>query len=123
MTKNKQNNSSTTVLTIVVGFAVIFWITKMEWALYVAISVGVLGILSSWLRDQIDFLWGLLAKVLSYIVPNILLSLIFYFFLTPVAFLSKIFGKKDPLKLKNKSDSVYVVEEKTFAPESFEKIF
>lgn len=123
MTKNKQNNSSTTVLTIVVGFAVIFWITKMEWALYVAISVGVLGILSSWLRDQIDFLWGLLAKVLSYIVPNIILSLIFYFFLTPVAFLSKIFGKKDPLKLKNKSDSVYVVEEKTFAPESFEKIF
>ena len=121
MKNNQQNNSSTTVLTIVVGFMVVYWITKMDWAIYIALSVGILGILSSWIRDQIDWVWGQLAKVLSYIVPNVLLSAIFYLFLTPIAFLSRLFGKNDPLMIKKSPDSVWIEKENTFSKESFEK--
>jgi hypothetical protein len=119
----KKNNPSKTVLTIVVGFLVVFLITEMKWALLTAIIVGLLGVLSDFISKQIDYLWGLLTKVLSYIVPNIILSLVFFVFLFPIATLSKLFGKKDPLKLKNKEDSVYVTHERSFTPESFEKIF
>ena len=123
MKKVSKNNSSTTVLTIVVGFILISWVTKIEAFMYVSIIVGILGIASKWLRDKIDLIWGLLAKLLSYIIPNILLSLVFYLFLTPMAYLAKLFGKKDPLKLKNKENSIYVIEEKQFDKSSFEKMF
>lgn len=122
MTKTKINPSKT-VLTITVGFAIIYLVTELKWALGVAICIGLLGVLSDYLSKQIDYVWGFLAKVLSYIVPNILLSAIFFLFLFPIALLSKLFGKKDPLKLKNKSDSVYVDVERSFTPDSFEKIF
>jgi len=121
MQSNGKNNSATTVLTIVVGFMIIYWVTKFEWALYTSILVGVLSIMSSWIRDQIELVWNLLAKGLSYIVPNILLSLVFYFFLTPIAFLSRLFGKKDPLMIKKSPSSTWISEEKTFSKESFEK--
>ena len=73
------------------------------------------------LAEKIDFLWMKLAWVLSLIIPNILLSAIFYLFLFPIALLSRIFGNNDPLHLKNKGDSNYVDNEKEFDKASFEK--
>ena len=121
--KSKSQNTALTVLTIVVGFATVYWISMIEAFLYVSLGIGVLGILSSRVRDVIDNLWGLLTKILSYIVPNIILTLVFFLFLTPVAFLAKLFGKKDPLKLKNKEASLYVTQEKQFSKKSFENMF
>lgn len=45
-------------------------------------------------------IWMLIAFVLGWFVSRIIISLIFVFVLTPIALLSKIFGK-DFLKLKN----------------------
>ena len=118
-----MKDTSKTLLTITVGFLIVFLVTQLKWALIVAIVVGLIGVFSTFLSKQIETIWGLLTKVLSFIMPNIILSIIFFLFLFPIAALSKLFGKKDPLKLKNKSASVYVDEERSFTPESFEKIF
>lgn len=112
-----------TVLTISVGFIVVFLVTKMKWALMVSLGVGLVGVFSTFLSEQIDFVWGKLTWVLSLIVPNIILSIIFYLFLFPIALLSKIFGKKDPMMLKNKSTSVFRSVEKQFDERSFERTF
>jgi len=61
-----------------------------------------------------------LAWVLSLIIPNILLSSIFFLFLFPIALLSRLFGKKDPLMLKNPEKSVFRNQEKKFDKSSFE---
>ncbi len=100
---------------------VVYQITKMEWALIVAVSVGLLGIVSTFLSDLIDMLWMKLARVLGMIMPNILLTIIFYLFLFPIAALSRLFGKKDPLFLKNRTKTLWVDSNRTFDQAYFEK--
>ena len=62
-----------------------------------------------------------LTMVLALIVPNILLGAIFYLFLFPIALLSRVFGKKDPMRLKNSSSTVWVEKNAGFDAPSFEK--
>ena len=110
-----------TVLVITVGFAVLYWSFKIQWLLYTSLVVGAAGILSPFLAKQVDFLWMKLASLLSLIVPNILLSAIFFLFLTPVAFLSKWFGNKNLLTLKNTEKSMFKDQKKNFDKAFFEK--
>lgn len=119
--KNIKTEPTKTVLTIAVGFIVIYFVTKWMPALWVALIVGLIGVFSTYLTEKIDFLWMKLAWVLSLIVPNILLTIIFYLFLFPIALLAKIFGNKDPLRLKNTGASNFVNCEKEFDKASFEK--
>jgi hypothetical protein len=116
-----KSNPVKTMLTISTGFLVIFIITKLNWALLIALGIGLIGLFSSFLSKQIEFLWNKLAWLLSLIVPNVLLSAIFYLFLFPIALLSKIFGKNDSFKLKNNADSVFISSNKEFNKNSFEK--
>ena len=112
-----------TVLTITVGFLVVFIIIKQLWALYAALSVGLIGVFSTFLSQQIDFIWTKLSWLLSLIVPNIILTLIFYFFLFPISLLARIFRKNDPMSLKNNRTSLFIESKKTFEPTSFERSF
>lgn len=109
------------MLTISTGFLLIFIITKLNWTLLIAFCIGVIGLFSTFLSKQIEFLWNKLAWLLSLIVPNILLSVIFYLFLFPIALLSKVFSKNDSFKLKNNADSVFITPNKEFNKNSFEK--
>lgn len=119
--KHIKTNPSQTALTIVTGFIVIYFVTKWDAVLWVSLVVGLMAVFSTYLRQKIDFLWMKLAWVLSLIVPNILLSIIFYLLLFPIALLSRLFGNKDPLHLKNNQDSHYVNCDKDFDKTSFEK--
>ena len=116
-----KSNPAKTVLTIVVGFVFLYLVTQMKWCLTVAFLVGLVGIASDFLAKQIEWVWMKLALVLSYIVPNIVLTLIFYVFLFPIAVLNKIFGKKDPMNLKNTATSLFKTNPKTFDKAYFEK--
>lgn len=119
--KQKASNPAKTVLTIVVGFLLVYLITKWKWSLSVAFFVGLAGVLSDFISKQIDFVWMKLTLVLSYIVPNIVLSLIFYLFLFPIALLNKLFGKKDPMHLKNRVPSLFKSNNTVFDKAYFEK--
>lgn len=110
-----------TVLIISVGFTVLYLLTQWNWAIYVSLVIGLSGIFSKYLRGKIDILWMKLTWLLSLIVPNILLGILFYLFLFPVSVLSKIFNKKDPLHLKNNSDDFFITVNKNFEKTSFEK--
>ena len=62
-----------------------------------------------------------LAWLLGAIVPRIILSAVFYLLLTPIAMLSRIFGDKDPLLLKKRTDSFFKVRVGEIQSSSFEK--
>ena len=109
-----------TVLVITVGMLVVYLLTNWQWSLYTALIIGILGVLSDYFAKKIDYLWMKLAWVLSLIVPNILLSIVFYLFLTPIALISRIFGEKDQLGLKNNKDTLFKNSNKKFDPTSFE---
>lgn len=119
--KQKKSEPVKTLLVIVVGMLVIHLLTQHKWALWVSVAVGLSGLISPFLAKQIDFLWNKLGELLSMIVPNILLSLIFFIFLTPIALLSRLFGKKNPLDLKNSEASLFKDHNKPFDKASFEK--
>ncbi|MBL1280009.1 MAG: hypothetical protein COA33_007045 [Fluviicola sp.] len=119
----KKSNPSKTVLTIVVGFIGVYFLTKMKWPLTIATVIGLTGVLSSYLSEKIDWLWMKIGWVLSFIVPNIILTIIFFFFLFPISILYRIFRKEDPFKIKRQNESLYVSEQKVFEKESFERMY
>ena len=119
--ESKSTSPSKTVLIITVGFLVLYLVSKQNAFLYIAFGVGLLGSISDYLAEKIDWLWTKLGWLLSFIVPNIIMTIIFYVILTPTAFLSRIFGKSDPMDLKNTQASLFKEKESKFSKESFEK--
>ena len=102
----KSGDTYRTILIIVVGFVVVYLITGWQWSILVALIIGGLSALSLKIAQFIELLWMKLSEVLGLIVPNILLSLIFYLMLTPIAFISRIFNK-DALRLKKSEVSLW----------------
>jgi|688.fasta_scaffold133913_4 hypothetical protein len=120
-TKKMKSDPKTTILVITLGMLVVYLVFRKDWALMAALGVGVAGLFSDFLAEKIDWLWMKLTWVLSMIVPNILLSAVFYVFLTPVALLSRVFGAKNQLSLKNTAPSLFKDHNKPFDKPSFEK--
>jgi len=110
-----------TVLTICGGLLVIFLLTKMYAILFIGAFLFIASFFSKPFASLIDKLWMSLSLILSKIFPPILLTIIFYVFLTPIAILSRIFGEKNPLHLKNTDNSLFKTVNKTFEKSSFEK--
>lgn len=123
MNGNKSTNPKGTLLIITVGFVILFLITENRILLYTVVTIGLLGSLSSWFTNKIDFLWMKLSWLLSLIVSNIVLIVIFFLILVPISFLSKVFQRKDALKLKNHYQSYFVNRKDSFSKEFFEKIW
>jgi predicted ferric reductase len=121
--KNIKSEPIKTVLVIVMGMLVVHFFTKWKWAIPISLVIGILGLSSSYLAEKIDYLWMKLAAFLGLIMPNVLLSIIFYLFLTPIALLSRIFGEKNQLSLKNTSSSLFKDHNKKFDKASFEKMW
>jgi len=118
-----KSNPAKTVLTISMGMLVLYFFTKWQWPLWLSFGIGLIGLLSTFLSEKIEWLWMKLAWLLSLLIPKILLSIIFYLLLFPIALISKIFKKTDPLMLKNNSTSTFTTVNKKFSKENFEKIW
>ena len=118
--KKQKSNPTKTVLVLMLAFLIIYLFTKYNWAIYTSIGLGIIGAFFSFLTKIIDSLWMKLAWVLSLIIPKIILSIIFYLILTPIAFIAKFF-REDDLLLHNKHDSCFKDVNKTFSPQDLTK--
>ena len=117
MTKPKTTPLKTVII-IALGFIITHLVVHSKWPLFVSVSILFLGVLSEKIAQLIDMLWMKLAEVLGKIVPNILLSFNFFVFLFPISLMAKFFSKKDPLNLKNNSNSAWITVEKHFNADS-----
>jgi hypothetical protein len=130
MSNEKQNNSKS-ILVIVIGFSLLSLLLKKRFSLdtasnylwYTTMGIGVLSLLSSRIESGIVWLWYKFAEGLGWINTRILLGLIFFIFLTPIALLKKLLSKKDPLKLKNKGDSTFVERNHTYVAKDLDNIW
>jgi hypothetical protein len=118
----KNDKSKSTILVISMGFLCLHLAFVWEWALNVSFIIGVIGILSSYLSLKIELAWMKLAQILGYIVPNILLSVVFFLLLTPLAILFRLFNK-DVLMLSNSQDSYFIDIEREIQKNDFEKVY
>ena len=118
--ENKLKAKST-VLVIVVGFIIIYAYSKNVNFLRISIIIGLVGVISDSASLIIDKIWFKISYILGLIVPNILLGLIFYIILFPIALLSRIFGNKDALNLKNNNNTLFIHKNSIFKSKSFEQ--
>jgi membrane protease YdiL (CAAX protease family) len=73
------------------------------------ILIGLLALLSSFFAKWIEWGWMKLALGLGWINSRILLSVIYFVFLLPIALVSRLFTK-DPLKLKSRNEETMYAE-------------
>jgi hypothetical protein len=116
---NSKKNTTQTILTITVGFLFLYSVLRWNGLLVASLITGMIGLFSDYLSQKIEWAWLQLTILLSFIVPNILLSLIFYLILFPIAFLSRVFGKKDEMLLEKGISTYYFDRNKNFSEKDF----
>lgn len=113
LVKNKKPDGNIT-LAIVVGFVALSLIFGFPVLIYVALAIGFLSLLSTTIQRGIIFVWEKIARLLGTVNSYLLLSIIFFIFLTPIAWLMKLFANKDHLRLKKPVDSNFFERKHTF---------
>ena len=116
-----NSNPSLTVLTIVFGLLFFNYFLEDEIIFYVCLFLSGIGVLSNKSSVIIEKIWFKVSYILSQIIPNILLSLIFFLLLTPIALLSKLFKSKTDFNSKNNQNTTFKTQNKSFVKESFER--
>ena len=79
------------------------------WSLIVAIIFLALGLLNSKILTPLNKIWFKFGLLLGSIVSPVIMSIIFFFVVTPISFVMKILGK-DILNLKLNNNNTYWVE-------------
>lgn len=115
-----SKNASKTILTIVVGFLVLYIFLEKSWMVYTALALGVLSLISPFISDWILKLWFGLAKVLGFINSRILLTLIYYLVLLPLSLLSRL-SSNQTIVLKKGLPSYFVERNHRYTKKDFEK--
>lgn len=98
-----------TIIVIACGMIVFYFVFKKDFLLFIALGVGLVGAFIPLLAKWIHVAWMGLAKVLGFISSHVLLGVIFFVMLTPLALVRKLFSKKDQLQLR-KQDGSYFAE-------------
>ena len=79
------------------------------WSLIVAIIFLALGLLNSKILTPLNKIWFKFGLLLGRIVSPVIMSIIFFFVVTPISFVMKILGK-DILNLKQNNNNTYWIE-------------
>lgn len=118
----KKEKSIETILVLVVALIVFYWLTKQPWLLLAAVILGAIGIFIPWLADKIHWAWMKLAHGMGYVMSKVILTLIFFVFVLPLAMLSKLFGKRS-VQLKAGAASYFKERNFTYTKESLENVW
>ncbi len=118
----KEEGEYKSVLVIVTGFLVLYVVTPVGLFLYISLGVGVACLCSGSLRNVILYGWETLAMVLGWINSQILLTILFFVFLLPVAAMRRLF-QRNRLELKRKEGSMYYDREHLYTREDLEQTF
>lgn len=113
-------------LAIATGFLALFFIFKVKAFLIVSLVIGLIGMFIPFIATRVTWLWYKLAHGLGYINSKILLTLIFFIFLVPIALLSRIFTKNKTLQLKrkeNKDESYFIDRDHQYTAKDLEKMW
>ncbi len=119
----KREKNLETILTISTGLLILYLIFDVKLLLAFAIVISIVGLFLEFLSSRITWLWMNLAIFLGRINSKILLTLVFFIFLVPIAFVYRIFNK-DVLKLKrNKHGTHYFNRDHEFSSKDFDNIW
>ena len=94
------------ILVLVLGIVAFGFFLKQDWLLFTGLGIGLAAALSAWAAKWIALGWMELGKALGWVNGKILLSVVFFIFLVPIALIYKL-TRKNPLNLKDQADSLF----------------
>lgn len=118
---------SKSILVIVLGLSILSFLldNRFDWAhylLYAGLGIGVLSMLFEKIGVLIVKGWMKIGHALGYVNSRILLSIVFFVFLLPMALLYRAFSK-NPLQLKEEGDTTFVDRNHTYTAKDLENIW
>ena len=118
-----QSDKYKTILVIVTGLLAIAWIFAIPLLGKIAVVIGAISIFVPAAARGIEWVWFKIALGLGWINSRILLSVIYFLFLLPIAWISRLFTK-DPLALrKNKRATLFVTRDHLYTQKDLEDIW
>ena len=118
--KWKAKHSS--LLVIALGFGVFFLLFRKDWML-LPVGISAIGFVIGPVGEYLHLGWMLLAKVLGYINSRILLSIVFFLILTPIALLMRLLGKTQFVKKRGNQQSLFVTRNHLYNRQDLEQPF
>ncbi|HRW20890.1 MAG TPA: SxtJ family membrane protein [Bacteroidales bacterium] len=92
MNDTQKYRETCAAITIGVFLIYVFFIQNPI-LLSIVVIIGISGLFIPLLRKWIHIFWMQLAQVMGWIVSKILLTIIFFTFLTPIAIIKRLFSK------------------------------
>ena len=118
-----QSDKYKTILVIVTGLLAIGWIFNIPLLGKVAVVIGAVSIFIPAAARGIEWVWFKIALGLGWVNSRILLSIIYFVFLMPIAWVSRLFTK-DPLALrKHKRATLFVTRDHLYTGKDLEDIW
>ena len=109
MIKYSKEKNQETILAIVLGLTVIWYFTHVTPLIYISIILVAIALLWQTLAGFITWIWLKLSHVMGWVMSKVILSIVFYLILFPIAALSRLF-KPDLMRIKKNGKPSYYSE-------------
>ena len=109
-----------TILVIVLGLIVIYFIAGSKYILWGALALGAIGVFIPYLAAKVHWAWMKLAHVLGYVMSKVMLTLVYTLVVLPMAWISR---KKVSVNLSSKRDSYFKERNYTYKKEDLENVW
>ena len=121
----KKFGKAVGLVILIIGIVLMVYSNKL---FPIFVATGTFFIISSYLSPSIllpfQKIWMVIAVILGFIMTRIILSVLFYIVISPINFISKIFGKDFlDLKIQKEKKSYWNLKEEKYEKSSTEKQF
>ena len=116
----KEQDKYKSLLVIVLGFSIIALVFSIKYLLEIGLAIGVISLIIPRVGDFILVAWEKFGNVLGTINATIILSVIFFVILLPVALTQRILGGQKN-KASEKQNSSFHIRDHSYTKLDFEK--
>jgi hypothetical protein len=121
MNTKKKGRAYEDVLGITLGCLILFVVFHWPWLLYTAIIIGGLSLLSKKAAQLISLIWFKVVSHIGSLVSAVLLALVFFLLLTPLACLYRLFNSGN--LMGNNEDSMYKSRDHLYSGDDLRNIW
>lgn len=121
--KKLEEKELKALLVIVTGLNIFAWFLENKYLTLVAISFGTISLIIPIVGYYIVWLWYKIAGILGWINSRIILTVLFYLFLFPLAIIYRLFNKDQMHIRKPAPDSMFSDRNHQYNPGDFDNMW
>lgn len=122
MKKINREETLKTLIVLALFFLALFFFSKNNLAIYASAAMLILGLFENPAARALTSAWMSLSEFLGKISTFLLLGLVFYLLITPMAFIWRFFNKKEAGHfLRDEGNSLFITRKSFFTKEYFQK--